>query len=39
MSEVTSIIWDSNVEAFLGKKTPKQALDDAAKKIDKLRGF
>jgi multiple sugar transport system substrate-binding protein len=39
MSEVTSIIWDANVEAFLGKKTPKQALDDAAKKIDKLRGF
>ena len=39
MSEMTSIIWDANVEAFLGRKTPKQALDDAAAKIDDLRGF
>jgi len=37
--EITSIIWDANVEAFLGKKTPKQALDDAARKIDELRGI
>jgi multiple sugar transport system substrate-binding protein len=37
--EVTAIIWDANVEAFLGEKTPKQALDDAAAKIDDMRGF
>jgi multiple sugar transport system substrate-binding protein len=37
--EVTAIIWDANVEAFLGEKTPKQALDDAAAKIDRMRGF
>jgi multiple sugar transport system substrate-binding protein len=37
--EITAIIWDANVEAFLGQKTPKQALDDAAKKIDKMRGM
>jgi multiple sugar transport system substrate-binding protein len=37
--EVTAIIWDANVEAFLGEKTPKKALDDAAKKIDSMRGF
>jgi multiple sugar transport system substrate-binding protein len=35
--EITSIIWDANVEAFLGNKTPKQALDDAAAAIDELR--
>jgi multiple sugar transport system substrate-binding protein len=38
-AEVTAIIWDANVEAFLGEKTPKKALDDAAGKIDKLRGM
>lgn len=38
-SEVADIIWDANVEAFLGIKTPKAALDDAAAKIDKLRGM
>jgi multiple sugar transport system substrate-binding protein len=37
--EITSIIWDANVEAFLGQKTPKQALDDAAAAIDELRGM
>jgi multiple sugar transport system substrate-binding protein len=37
--EYNSIIWDANVEAFLGRKTPQQALDDAAKKIDELRGI
>ena len=37
--EVTAIIWDANVEAFLGEKTPKKALDDAAAKIDSMRGF
>jgi len=38
-AEVTDIIWDANVEAFLGEKTPKQALDDAAAEIDRLRGM
>jgi multiple sugar transport system substrate-binding protein len=38
-AEVSDILWDANVEAFLGRKTPKQALDDAAKKIDQLRGM
>jgi len=37
--EITAIIWDANVEAFLGKKTPKKALDDAAAKIDAMRGM
>lgn len=37
--EITAIIWDANVEAFLGRKSPEQALDDAAAKIDKLRGM
>jgi multiple sugar transport system substrate-binding protein len=37
--EVTAIVWDANVEAFLHEKTPKEALDDAAEKIDKMRGF
>jgi multiple sugar transport system substrate-binding protein len=37
--EVTDIVWVANVEAFLGKKTPKQALDDAAAKVDRMRGF
>lgn len=38
-AEVTDIIWDANVEAFLGEKTPKEALDDAAAEIDRLRGM
>ncbi len=38
-AQVTDIIWDANVEAFLGEKSPKKALDDAAAKIDKLRGI
>lgn len=37
--EFNSIIWDANVEAFLGRKTPQQALDDAAGKIDEIRGI
>jgi multiple sugar transport system substrate-binding protein len=37
--EVTAIIWDANVEAFLGRKTPKRALDDAAEEIDNMRGM
>jgi multiple sugar transport system substrate-binding protein len=38
-AEVTDIIWDANVEAFLGEKTPQEALDDAAAEIDRLRGM
>jgi len=38
-AEVSDIIWDASVEAFLKKKNPKKALDDAAKKIDALRGM
>jgi len=37
--EFNSIIWDANVEAFLVRKTPQQALDDAARKIDEIRGI
>jgi multiple sugar transport system substrate-binding protein len=37
--EISDIIWDANVEAFLGEKTPKEALDEAAAKVDRLRGF
>jgi len=37
--EFNNIIWDANVEAFLGRKTPQQALDDAARKIDEIRGI
>jgi multiple sugar transport system substrate-binding protein len=38
MNEMTSIVWDANVKAFLGQMTPKQALDEAAAKIDQARG-
>jgi multiple sugar transport system substrate-binding protein len=38
-AEVTDIVWDANVEAFLGEKTPQEALDDAAEEIDALRGM
>jgi len=37
-AECSKIIWDAEIEVHLGKKTPKQALDDAAAEIDKLRG-
>jgi len=37
--QVNDIVWDACVEAFLGRKTPKQALDDAAKKVDEARGM
>jgi ABC-type glycerol-3-phosphate transport system substrate-binding protein len=36
-AEVSNIIWDANVKAFLGQMSPKAALDEAAGKIDKLR--
>jgi len=38
-NEVTSIVWDANVKAFLGEMTPKQALDEAAVKVDEIRGM
>ena len=38
-TEVSDILWDANVEVFLGQKTPKEALDDAASEIDELRGM
>jgi multiple sugar transport system substrate-binding protein len=36
-AEVSDIIWDANVKAFLGQMSPKAALDEAAAKIDRLR--
>jgi multiple sugar transport system substrate-binding protein len=38
-AEFNDIIWDANVEVFLGRKTPQQALDDAAAMIDQKRGL
>ncbi len=38
-AEITDIIWDAVSLAFLGEKTPKKALDDAAAEIDELRGM
>ena len=38
-SECADIIWDAVVEAFQQSKTPKAALDDAAAKINTLRGL
>ena len=37
--EFNNIIWDASEKVFLGQMTPKQALDEAAAKIDKLRGM
>jgi multiple sugar transport system substrate-binding protein len=37
-AECSDIIYDAEIEVHLGRKTPKQALDDAAAEIDKLRG-
>ncbi len=37
-AECSNIIYNAEIEVHLGKKTPKQALDDAAAEIDKLRG-
>jgi ABC-type glycerol-3-phosphate transport system substrate-binding protein len=34
---MTDVIWDAVVMAYLGEKTPKQALDDAAKKVDEIK--
>ena len=38
-NEASDIVWDANVKAFLGQMTPKQALDEAAAKIDEARGM
>ncbi len=38
-AEMSDIIWDAVSFAYLGQKTPKQALDDAAKACDQLRGL
>lgn len=35
-AEMTDVIWDAVSLAYLGEKTPKQALDDAAAKINAL---
>lgn len=37
-AEYTEITWDAIQEAHLGRMSPKDALDEAASKIDKLRG-
>ncbi len=36
--ECNDLIWDNIEATFLGQKTPKQAMDDAAAAIDALRG-
>lgn len=38
-AEITDIIWDAVSLAYLGEKSPKKALDDAAAEIDDLRGM
>jgi multiple sugar transport system substrate-binding protein len=38
-AECSDIIYDAEIEVHLGRKTPKQALDDAAAEINKLRGM
>lgn len=38
-AEYDDRIWDAVSEAFLGRKTPQQALNDAAAAIDRARGF
>lgn len=35
-AEIKSILWHEIVEAWHGRKTPKQALDDAASKINQI---
>ena len=37
-AEYTDIIWDAVQKAHLGQMTPKEALDEAAARIDELRG-
>jgi len=38
-AEYTDIIWDGIQKAFLGQMSPQEAMDEAAAKIDKLRGM
>jgi multiple sugar transport system substrate-binding protein len=38
-AEYSDIIYDAEIEVHLGKKSPQQALDDAAAKINQLRGM
>jgi multiple sugar transport system substrate-binding protein len=38
-AEISDLIWDANEKAFLGIMTPQEALDEAADKIDKIRGM
>ncbi len=38
-AEYSDIIWDAVQNVFLQKQTPKEALDEAAAKIDKARGM
>ncbi len=38
-AQYSDIIWDAVQKVFLGKMTPKAALDEAAAKIDKARGL
>jgi ABC-type glycerol-3-phosphate transport system substrate-binding protein len=38
-AEISDTIWDANEKAFLGMMTPQEALDEAAAKIDEMRGF
>ncbi len=37
--EFNNIIWDATEKVFQGQATPKQALDEAAAKIDEARGL
>jgi multiple sugar transport system substrate-binding protein len=37
-AECSNIIYNAEIEVHLGRKTPRQALDEAAAAIDKLRG-
>ncbi|MDD3942591.1 MAG: sugar ABC transporter substrate-binding protein [Sphaerochaetaceae bacterium] len=36
-AEMSDVIWDAVSMAYLGQKTPKQALDDAAKQVDAIK--
>jgi len=38
-AEISDTIWDAVSRAYLGEMSPKAALDEAAMKIDKLRGM
>jgi len=36
-AEMTDVIWDAVSMAFLGQKTPKAALDEAARLVDQIK--